>query len=176
MPLHAQGQRFQTLQEKPGVQGGDSRTDVTHQLHACLNNISQRSECIDEAQTMIGGIRLDQSGKTSVRPVEFAAIHDHAANGCTMPANKLGGRVNDDIGAMLQWLHQVWRWQCIIKYQRHTVFMRDIRCRLNIQRIQAWIAHCLSKNGFGALVKGGTEVLWIATIYETYVNPQFGKG
>src|SRR5579875_2495502 len=36
MPLHAQRQRLQTLQEQPGVEGRGSRADVTQKLHTSL--------------------------------------------------------------------------------------------------------------------------------------------
>src|SRR5258707_15541976 len=97
MPLHAQRQRLQTLQEQPGIERGCSGTDVSQQLYASLDNICQGSQCLDIAQTMIRGIGLNKPREASVGPIELAAIDDDTANGCAMPPDELGCRMYDNI-------------------------------------------------------------------------------
>src|SRR6266699_177631 len=83
--------------------------------------------------------------------------------------------MNDDIGAMLEWLYQVWCRQCIVYDQRYPILMRDIRYGLNVQRIQARIAQCFSKHSLRAFVDCRTEVFRFAAIHKTHVDTKLGQ-
>ena len=50
---------------------------------------------------MIRRIGIDEVGSEAriVAPVELAAVDDHAADRGAVAADKLGGRVHDDVGA-----------------------------------------------------------------------------
>ncbi len=175
VPLHAQRQRLQPLQEEPAIQGSYRGSQVTQKLHTRLDDVGQWAEGLDKAQAVVRGIGLDQPGEPSIRPVEIAAIHDHASDGRAVTTDELGGRVDDDIASMLEGLHQVRRGQRVIQDQGYAVLMRDIGHGANIQRIQARIAHSFCEYKLCAFVKSGVKVLWIAAIHETYVYPQLGQ-
>src|SRR5216683_3908683 len=172
VPLHAQRQRLQPLQEEPAIQGSYRGSQVTQKLHARLDDVGQWTKGLDKAQAVVRGIGLDQPGKPSIRPVELAAIHDHAADGRAVTTDELGRRVDDDIASMLEGLHEIWGGQRVIQDQWHAMLVCDIGHGANIERIQARIAHSFCEYGLCAFVKSGVEVLWIAAIYETYVYPQ----
>src|SRR6266699_5610242 len=172
VPLHAQRQRLKPLQEEPTVEGCYCRTQVTQKLHTRLDDVGQWAEGLDKTQAVVRGIGLDQPGETSIRPVELAAIHDHAADGRAMTTDELGGRVDDDIASMLEGLHEIWGGQRVIQDQWHAMLVRDIGHGANIERIQARIAHSFREYKLCVFVKGGVEVLWIAAIHEMYGNPQ----
>src|SRR5438552_6331098 len=93
-----------------------------------------------------------------------------------MTTNEFGGRMHDNIYAMLEWLHQIRCSQRVIDDNWQAVFMRNIGNRLEIQRVQAWIAQRLRKDGFCMLVDGAAEIVGIAAIHEAYVNAKFGQG
>src|SRR5947209_20102495 len=118
VPLHAQGQRLQSLQEEESVERRDRRADIAQQLHARLDDIGQWAQCLHKAQAMIRWVGLDQPWKLPVGPVECAAGHDHAAYGGAMPTDELGRRMHHDIGAMLERLHQVGRRQRVVENER----------------------------------------------------------
>src|SRR5712691_882988 len=81
MSLHAQWQRLQPLQEEPGIERGDGRSQVAQQLHPRLDNIGQRPQCLDIAYSMIRWIRLGQLREAPTRrPIKFAAIDDNTAD------------------------------------------------------------------------------------------------
>src|SRR5207302_128141 len=108
--------------------------------------------------------------------VKFAAIDDDAANRGTMSTDKLGGRVHNDIGTVLQRLYQVGCRQCVVDNERQTVLVCDIGYGANIQRIQARIAQRLGEDGFGAIINSSAEVLRVAAINEAYIDTEFGQG
>ena len=92
-----------------------------------------------------------------------------------MPADELGRRVDDDIAAVLERLHQVRRGQRVIQDERYAVLVRDIGHRTNIQRIQARVAHGFREDRFGALVDGGAQVLRVAAVKEADGNADLGQ-
>src|SRR2546426_611135 len=116
---------------------------------------------------MIGRIRLGEGREASIRPVEFPTVHDHTANSGAVPTNELGGRVNNDITAMLERLHQIRGRQCVIQDEWDAMFMRNIRDSLNIQSIEARVAYCLGENRFGALINSRAEILGVAAVDES---------
>src|SRR5215472_4739558 len=176
MSLHAQRQRLQPLQEKPAIERGYSGTQVAHELHACLDDVSQWAEGLDKAQAVVRRIGLDQPGETTIRPVELAAIHDYASDGSAVATDEFSSRVDDDIASVLEGLYQVRCGQRIIQDQWHPVLMRDIGHGANIERIQAWIAHGFCEYSPGVFAKSGVEVLWIAAIHETHIDSQLRQG
>src|SRR6266487_1071854 len=171
--LHTQGQRLQALQEEPGVERRCGRTQVTQQLNTCLDDIGERSERLNITNTMIGWVWLNKARETSARrPVKLATINDNTTNRGTMTTNKLRGRVDDDIHPMLKRLDQVRCRQGIIDNNRYTILMGNIRNRLQIQRVQAWIANRLGEDGFSTVINSGTKVIGVAAIHKTHVDTQ----
>ena len=92
-----------------------------------------------------------------------------------MPTDELGRGMDDDIGAMLERLHQVRRGQRVVEDERQSIFMRDIGDRPNVQRIQARIADGFREDGFGALVDGGAQVLRVAAVEEAGRDAELGQ-
>src|SRR5579885_433020 len=159
--------------EKPGVEGRGRRAQVAHQLHARFDNVGQRAEGFDVTYAMIGGIGVGKGRETPARgPIELAAIDDHAANRGAVAADELRRRVNDDIGAMLERLHQVRRRHGVINDKRQAMLMRDSGNGANIERVQARITYCLRVNGPRALVDGRAEVLRVTAIHKSNVNAE----
>src|SRR5258708_18943986 len=71
MPLHAQRQRLQTLQEQPGIEGGCSGTDVSQQLYASLDNICQdrKSTRLNSSHQIISYAVFCLKKKTKLQPL-----------------------------------------------------------------------------------------------------------
>src|SRR5579872_2310775 len=170
MPLHAQWQRLQSLQEEPGVERCRSRTKVTQQLHTRLDDISNGAKCLDVTQTMIRRIRLDKTWELSIRPVKLTTIHDHTSNRGAMPTNKLGCGMNNDVSTMLERLQQVGRREGVVYNERQPVFMGDIRDRTNIQRIQPWVPNRFRVNSLGAVIDGRAEIFGVTAIDKAHCD------
>ena len=102
VPLHAQVQGLRALQQQEGVEGRQRGAGIAQALHARLDDEGQRPECLGVGDAVVGRIGIDEIGEAAGGfPVELAAIDDDAANGGAVPANELGGRVDDDVRAPL---------------------------------------------------------------------------
>src|SRR5215472_8348828 len=124
---------------------------------------------------MIGRVRLCERRKAPARPIKVAAIHDDTADGSAMTTDELGSRVNNDITAVLKWLHEVWRRKGVIQNERKAIFVRNICYSLNIQCVESWITYRFGENCFGALVDSWSEVLRITAVDESDVDAEFGE-
>src|SRR5437660_2921558 len=92
-----------------------------------------------------------------------------------MTANKLGGRMYNDVRAMLQRLHQVGSGQGIIDNEWHSMLVGNIGHSADIDRIQARIAHRLRIDRLGALVNGRAEAFRVAAIHKAHSDAEFGQ-
>ena len=61
-------------------------------------------------------------------PVEFAGVHDDAAQGGAVAAQELGGRVDHDIGAMRNGTDEIGRAEGVVDDQGQTCLLYTSRC------------------------------------------------
>src|SRR2546426_11541507 len=78
-------------------------------------------------------------------PVENAAVDQHPADRDSVPAEELGGRVVDEIRAMIEGLQQIRRREGRIDEQRQFRLVRDLRHRRNIEHVEARIPEGLAE-------------------------------
>ena len=97
-------------------------------------------------------------------PIELAAVDDDAADGDAVAAEKLGGRMHDDVGAVLEGPAQVGRGEGGIEHQRQLVAVRDVRHRLDVEHFQARIAERLGEHQARLVGDGLVEACRIARI------------
>ena len=83
------------------------------------------------------------------RPVEGAAIDDHAADRIAVAAEKFRQRMHHDIGAVVDRLAQVGRRQRVVDDQRHAGFLGDRRDRRDVGDDAAGIGDQLDEDRFG---------------------------
>ena len=75
---------------------------------------------------MIAGVRLcDGSVLTALLPVELAGVNDDAAQRGAVAADKLGGRMDNDVGTMLDRADQVGRAEGVIDDKRNALLVCD---------------------------------------------------
>ncbi len=86
-------------------------------------------------------VRLGEFGEAARGlEVEGAAVHQYAADRRAVAAEEFGGRVIDEVGAVLERFEQVRRGEGGVDQQRHAVLMRDLRDGGDIEHVEAWIA------------------------------------
>src|SRR5215470_17620068 len=91
--VHAQFQRLQALQKQKGIEWAQGGAKVTQSLHASLHDVGKVAERFVEADAVIALARLQHLREGTAIPGESAAIDNHAADRCSMPADELGGRM-----------------------------------------------------------------------------------
>ena len=87
VPLHAQRQGFQPLQDHPRIVRRNAGPKIPQgdQPHPRDERRIPFRQIISPSQVMITGIGLDVQRETAVRPVKCAAVHDDAAESRAVP-------------------------------------------------------------------------------------------
>ena len=82
MAVHAEMQRFESLQELPSVERTHARTEVAHPLHASLQNVGefQATECLEELEAVVAGVWLGHLREATVVPRGITFLDDDATD------------------------------------------------------------------------------------------------
>lgn len=93
MTLHAQGQRFQSLQQDEGIERGDGGAGITQNDRTDTGDEGCRTCHIGKDGAVIAGVRLCQRGEL-VRigfPRECTAVHNDTTQAGVVAADEFGG-------------------------------------------------------------------------------------
>jgi hypothetical protein len=81
----------------------EGRAEITENFDASADNEGDVAKGLVELETVItlrGLVELREASGV-LTPVELARVYDHTSDGSTVTADPFGGRVDDDIGAMV---------------------------------------------------------------------------
>jgi hypothetical protein len=145
-------------------------------LNPCLDNISQRTQCLSIDQTVITGIRLCQAGKfIAVLPIELPRIHNNPAYGCAVAADKLGGRMYDDIRAVFDRLIKIGGGKGVVDKQGDPIFMGNTGYFFYINDIDPGIADGFYIQCFSFRSDGLAEIFRVIGVHKDGFYPQLGQ-
>lgn len=107
--LAAQRQRLEPEDELLGGEGVEAGANVALQLDARADDEADGAKGLPELEPVVARRRLDElrEARGVGAPVEFAAVDDDAADRGAVPADPLGRRVHDDVGAVVKGAHEV---------------------------------------------------------------------
>ena len=119
----------------------DDGTDACHE--GCLTN------CICKNYAMIRGIGLGKGGKLVGvgLPVEFSTVHDDTSEARSVASEELRGRVDHDVGAVLQGPDQIRCAEGVVHYQGDAVPVGHFCHALNVEHVAVGIAEGLGYDG-----------------------------
>jgi len=175
VPLHAERQSFNALEEQPGVVRRQTGAEVAqrHQPHA--QNIRQRGqfpEIMRIAQSVVTGVRFGQERETAAFPVEASRIHHDAADGGSVAAQPFGQRMDHNIRALFQRTLEVGCAEGAVHDQRQPMGMGHLgNCR-DIGHVQRGIADGFHEAQLGPRRHGTSKVLRIARIHKDRPDAQ----
>jgi hypothetical protein len=78
-----------------------------------------------------------------------------------MAAKVFGDRMHDDVGTMADRLAQVGRCQRVVDHQRHAMFVRDRRNRLDVEHVQSRVGNRLGEDRLGLGPQRTAEIFGI---------------
>ena len=155
MALHAQRERLEPLEEQEGVQRGERRAGITQKDRADPRYKRRGAGRLGEAEAVVARARLGQAGEFSAfRPVEPAAVHNHAADRGAMAADELRRGMDDDVRAVLDRPQQVWCGKGRIDDERDAVPVRGGCGGFNVDQRRVRIADRLDKDSARPVVDG----------------------
>ena len=97
---------------------------------------------------------------------KLAAVDDDAADRRPVPAQELGGRVEHDVGPVLDRPAEVGRGHGVVDHQRHAGFVGDGRHAGDIQHVHARVGDGLAVDRAGLRSDGSAEVLGVVRFHE----------
>ena len=124
MPLHAQREGLDALQEHPGIVGRDARAEVAERDHAHADGEGDRAKRTNvrgPADAVVAGVGLRHEREFFRVPIELSRVNDDASDGCAVAAHPFCERVNDDIRAVVQRTREVGRAEGRIDHERETI-------------------------------------------------------
>jgi len=174
--LHAHVQRLHAEQDEEGVERRETAAHVAQDLRASPGGEGGRPERLDVPEAVIADVRLGEAGEAAARsPVEAAAVHQDAADRRTVPAQELGERVVDDVGAVLQRLHQVRAGHRVVHDQRQAGGVGHVGHGADVQTVETRVRDHLGIDELGARGDGGAEGFGVGAVDEGDVDAQSGQ-
>ena len=169
--------RLDALQQLEGVGRRQAGAEIAQAFGAGAHDEGSRAELLVENEAVIAGIGFGQHREfAGGAPVEAAAVDDHAADRNAVPAEPFGGRVHDDVGAMLDRAAEIGRGKGVVDQERNAGRMRDLRNPGNIEHLEAWIADGLADHEPGLRRDRRTEGVEIARLDECGRDAEAGQG
>ena len=163
-------------QDQEGVERRKGRPEVAQSKNAARDGEAEIAEGLAENHAAVFRARLRQHRVAVVsREVERAAIDDHAADRIAVAAEEFGGRVDDDIGAMLERPDQVGGRHRVVDDEREIVLLRDGRDGFEIDDHAARIGDRLDEDGLRPRRDCRLERRRIVGIRPATVQPKFLK-
>ena len=150
-----QRQRFQAEQKLVRVERAERRADVAQQRHADFEDerhVAQAGHVAQRVpinQAVIARIGFGEFRELAVVPLEFAGIHDDAADAGAVAADVFRGRSDDDVRAVIKRPHQADA-DRVVHDQRNAGLVRDFGDGLEVRHVELGIADGLDVNARGS--------------------------
>ncbi len=172
MALDPQRHRLDPLQQQERAQRRQHRTGGALIDAAAARDIGGVAEVIGIHQAVIRRVRLAEHRETIgvLLPGEAAAVDDDPAHGGAVPAQKLGERVHDDVGAVRDRLQQDRGRDRIIDDERNAVGMRDIGQRRDVADVAGRVADALAEHRLGVLIDEAGDRVRLVRFRETHLH------
>ena len=147
MALHAQRQGLDAGDGEIGVHRRHGRPEIAQPHRMTIDGEGEIAEGLVEIQPVIGRLRRGQRLEFVVlRPVELAGIDNRPTHRIAMAGQEFGGRMHDDVGAVVEGPAQIGRGHGVIDDQRHAGLMRDLRDGLDIDDHAARIGQAFDED------------------------------
>ena len=175
MPLHAERERFDSLQKHPRIVGRDARTEIAERNHAHADGKGDRAKRADvcgPTHAVVTGIGLREEREFFRIPIELSGIDDDAADGRAVAAHPLRERVDHNVRAVVQRTREVGRAEGGVHHERESVGVGDRGDGFEVGDIQAGIAHCFAEEKFGFRRDRLGEILRILRIDEIHLDAE----
>ena len=126
--FYTEAQCLQALEQNPGIEWRDGGTGITKDDRTDTGYEGSCSGYICEDCTVIRWVWLGEGRElVCIRlPVELTAIYDDATERRTMTADELSGRVNHDVGSVLDRTDEVWSAEGVVDNQWDVVAMSNL--------------------------------------------------
>ena len=125
---------------------------------------------------MVAFGRLRHPGKLAIVPRKATGVDDHPSHGCAVAADELGGGMQDDIRAPIDWTAAVWACKRVIDHQWNTVLVGNGADGLDVQDVDLRVAERFGKNALGLRRDRASDAFMVADVHEHRIDANLAKG
>ena len=176
MAIDAQRQGFGALKQNPGVKRADACALVTQQDGTDIGREGGRTGSLGKRDAMVGGVGLGDLCILAARlPVKVAAVDDHAAQRGAVAADKLGRRMNDNVGTVLQRTEQIRGAKGVIDDDRKAMLLGDLGDGVDVGDIGVGIAKRLEVDDRGVVLDGTLDLSQVVRIDKGSLDAKLGE-
>ena len=167
MPLHPHVQGLDAGDRQEGVHRRERRAEIAQRHRPRLGREGEIAEILEELESVIGRFRVGQRRKAAaLRPVEFSRLDHDAAERVSMARQELRGRMNDDVGAVLDRPAQIRGRQRVVDDQRNARLMGDVGDALDVHDNAAGVGEVLDEDRLAFRGQRLAEILRLGRIDE----------
>ena len=143
---HAQRQRLDALQHQPRGVRAHAGAEVAQALAARAQQEGAVGALLAEHHAVEALVGLVEFGESrGLAPVEAPAVDQHATDHRAVAAEELGRRVEDQVGAVLERLHQPGRREGRVDEQRNAGVVGDRADGRDVEHVQPRVAERLAE-------------------------------
>ena len=165
-------QGLDALRQQEGGVRCQGRADVAKLFGAQAGEKGVFTEVAVPVESAVMRNRFVEERETLGGPGEPAGLDDHATEGGAVPAEKLGGRVHDNIRTPLDRSVQVRRRDGRVDDQRQIVRVGDLREPLQIGNLPGRVRDDFRENQFGLVGDGCCIICRVGTAHEGGVDAE----
>ena len=176
MAIKAQRERLNPLEQQEGVERADAGTGITQQDGPHIGGKSRRAGRLHKADAVVAGVgRGDGRIVARSRPVKGSAVHDDAAQRGSVAADELGGRVNNDVRAVLNGADEVGRAEGIVHHERQAVAVSNLGDGIQIGNVRVGVAERFQIDCTGFRTDGPLHLGKVMGIHEGCGDAERGQ-
>ena len=172
MPLHSQRESLKSLKEKERMERCHRSPHISQKHCPDPCHKRRRSGRICEGYSVVARIRLCDLRVSSVcLPVCRPALYDHTAQRCPVPADKLCGRMYDNISPMFKRPEQVRRGKSIVHNKRDPMGMGSLCNAPDVHKVCIRVPDRLNKYRLCIIPDRRLKAPFLIRIYKCRLDP-----
>ena len=154
----------------------DAAAQIAQDHGAHIGHKGGRAGSLGKADAVVTGVRLREGGEFAAGlPVELAGVNDDAAQRGAVAADELGGRMDNDVGTMLDRADQVGRAEGVVDDQRDAVLVGDSGNGVNVGDVGVGVAKRFNIDSAGVVLNGSLDLGQIMGVDKGRLHTERGQ-
>ena len=172
-----QREGLDSLQQQERVERRDRSAGIAQEYGADVGDEGRRAYRVIERHAVIAGVGVgDVRIFSACFPIEPARFDDDTAEGRAVAADELGGRVDDDIRAVLDGSDQIRRAEGVVDDQRQAVTVGYLGDSVDIGYVGVGIAEGLEVDRAGVVADRALDLAEVVSVDKGSIYPVLGQG
>ena len=132
-------------------------------------------EVVAPAEAVVGIVGLVEEGVAAGFPIEASGVDDDSADAGAVAAEPLGEGVDDDVGAVLEWLGEDGGGEGVVDDEGDAELFGFGTDGFEVGYLEGWVGNRLGEEGAGLIIGGGAEGGRVLRIDEADFDAELGE-